>query len=184
MKKWKKIRTQESYQCGKFYRVDKDRVLTPGGIETDYYVVKMKPTVSIIPMNDDGRIYMTLQHRYPTDNYFPELPSGSTEEKDKKDLIAVARRELEEETGLVSSDWQSAGSFEEANGFSDRTCHIFIARGVSKKENPDWDPLDKDLHKSVSYTYGQIEKMLADGKIRDGLTISSFMIAEKQRLLK
>ena len=184
MKKWKKIKTLETYDCGGHYRIDKDRVLTPGGKETDYFVQRMEPTASVIPIDKSGKIHMTSQHRYPTDTFTLELPAGKAGGNNKKELFESAKRELEEETGLTSKEWQMIGSFDEVGGINDLVCYVFIARNVVYVENPTKDPLDKNLHENVVYSYRQIEKMIASGKVRDGLTISSFMIAEKQGLLK
>jgi len=151
IKKWKKIKTLETYLCGKFYKVEKDRVLTPGGVETDYYVVRKQPSVMVIPIDEERKIHMTMQHRYPNDKCKFEFPSGHMDANDgKKSIYRTAKRELEEETSLVAKGWHYLGVFDEANGISDIIDHILVAYDVKKKKSPEKILLTKIYTKVAS----------------------------------
>ena len=175
MKKWRKIRTKKTFQFGKFYKVQVDEVETPGGQIVDYNVVKIHPFSVIIPIDQDGKIHMVVQHRYTTDTVSLELPMGNTE--GKRTLLETAQIELEEETGLRSNLWKQAGSFEEANGIAELFGTIFIARDVFPATNPIKDDLDKDAFEIVKINISEVKKFIAEGKIVDTATISAFAIA-------
>lgn len=170
MKKWKKVKTKKIYKFGKYYRVEVDQVITPGGADGEYSVVKSNPHSIIIPIDNEGMIYFVKQHRYTTDQITIELPMGST---DGEDPLIAAKRELEEEMGLISDDWGDIGRIYVANGIADKIGYIFVARDVRFIENPIIDPLDKDLIEIVKYALGDVKKMIIDGIIDDADTISA-----------
>jgi len=177
IKKWKKIKTEDVYRCGKHYFITKDLVITPGGKNGVYYVIrKSEKIVIIIPIDKDGNIHMTLQHRYPTNVFSLEFPSGSCDKKEGS--LAAAKRELLEEVELASNDWQKIYTFDEANGISDLQDIVYIARSVYPKKNTKKDPLDENLHKTKKYTYMQLKRLIAKGGIVDSLTLSAFAIIE------
>lgn len=182
MKRWKKIKTQESYQCGNFYRVDKDKVSSPGGKEVDYFVIRKEPSVMIVPVDGEGFIHMTIQHRYPTSKYSLELPGGHAK-SGEEEMFRYARLELEEEMGLRSDEWSLVGTFDEANGIAEMLNYVLLANNVYTVENPKKDSLDKDLHESVKYTFAEIKTMIAEGEITDANSITPLMIAGSQKLI-
>lgn len=175
IKKWQKIRTQESYQCGMFYRVDKDQVVTPGGKNSTYYVVRKSPVVTIIAIDQDGYFYLTRQHRYAVNRFSLEFISGGSE---NGTILASAKRELEEEAQLTSKKWKKIACFDEANGISDIKTYVFIAENVTKKIVAKKDPLDENLHETKKVTYADLRTLIATNKIMDSLSLAAFAIAE------
>lgn len=170
MKKWKKVRTKSTHQFGKYYSVDVDQVITPGGKEGEYSVIRMKPFSIIVPIDKDGMVYFVKQHRYTTDQITIELPMGST---DGEDPLVAAKRELEEETGLVSDDWASLGEIHSAIGIAGIVGFVYLAKKVRTIDNPRVDPQDKDLIEVVKYPAKDVKKMIADGVINDSAAISA-----------
>ena len=71
MEKWKKVRTKETVHFGKYYHVQVDEVITPGGKPSTYSVVRLHPFSVIVPMDSEGRIHLVRQHRYATDTKTP-----------------------------------------------------------------------------------------------------------------
>jgi 8-oxo-dGTP pyrophosphatase MutT (NUDIX family) len=175
MKKWKKVKTIESHDYGGYYKVDRDEVITPGGKKGEYSVVKNNPFAVVIPIDKKGNVYLVRQHRYTTDKIYLELPSGRIE-KDEEILVG-AKRELEEETALVSGKWKKLGSFDESNGIADNKGNVFIAENVRKIENPRKDPLDKDMFEIEKYSIDEILAMIKENKIDDSPTIVAFSLA-------
>jgi|GEM_PF-931599 len=174
MKKWKKIKNLETRDYGGFYQVEKDEVLAPGGKKTTYSVVRHKGASMTIPIDSEGNVYLVKQHRYPINRVALELPCGCVE---KTGGISTAKRELEEETGLVSDDWEKVGSHIASISNSDLEVTTFIAHNVKKVKNPRQDPFDKDLHEIEKYSLKEVQEMIQSGEIFDGTTIVGFSIA-------
>ena len=57
--------------------VREDQVLRPDGQPGIYGVVHFKNrAVGVLPVDDDGRVWLVGQHRYPLDAYSWEIPEG------------------------------------------------------------------------------------------------------------
>ena len=103
-----------------------------------------------------------------------EFPAGHVE---KKGGISTAKRELEEETSLVSDEWEKIGSHVASISNSDLEPNAFIAHKVQKIKNPQKDSLDKNVHKVEKYSLREVQEMIKSGEIIDGCTIIAFSVA-------
>lgn len=180
LKKWVKLLTKQIIPFGKYYQVDVDEVQAPSGQIVEYSVVRLQPYALIIPISPDGSINMVEQHRYCVNEFSIEFPMGNT---DGQDPLIAAKRELEEEAGLTSDNWEQIGIIHEGIGYSENIGYIFIARNVKKKKRPKKDPLDKNLFAIRKYKLSQIKEKITKGKIKESATISSFAIALLQNKL-
>lgn len=177
--KWKKIKTEEVYQCGKWYRVEKDKVLTPGGKEGIYYVIRRdQPSVVMIALDKEGNIYLTNQHRYSIDKFSIELPSGWVDKGET--LLNSAKRELAEEVSLASNNWKKIGQYVQNLGMSSLKMNIFLAENCYKLDDIKKDPADKNLHETLILKYNELRKKIAKREIPDSVTLCAFAIAESQ----
>lgn len=178
LQKWRKLYTLQHYSFGnshkKFYGVDHDRVISPGGIEVDYFALRVTPFSVVIAITPDQKVLCVRQHRYTTNQITIELPMGSS---DGGDLLIAARRELEEETGFTSKDLKEIGRYQEANGFAEFWGHVFFAKNTKVADKPAQDPEDKNLIELCQYTVPEIRQMIAYGKMTDASSISAFAIA-------
>jgi len=84
--------------------------------------------VGIVPISDDGRVYLVRQWRYPWRRNSWEIPAGHGEPNEAP--LAGAQRELAEEVGLQAMSWEPLGT-----GFGsaaiDAAYHLFLARDLS-----------------------------------------------------
>ena len=93
----------------------------------------------------------------------------------------MARLELEEETGYVAQSWNAAGEFNPFNGATDEMCKVFIARNLSYvKAKPEATEEFEVLRAAPE----EIEAMIADAKIWDGMTLAAWMLVRKQFITK
>lgn len=175
--KWKKVKTEEIYNCGKWYKVEKDKVITPGGKDGVYYVIRRdQPSVVIIALDKKGNIYLTNQHRYSVNKFSTEFPAGYANKKES--LIKSAKRELAEEMLLASKNWRKIGEYIEVLGISSMKMNIFLAKNCYELKTTKKDPLDKNLHETVILKYNELKKKIAMGEIFDSVTLCAFAVAE------
>lgn len=63
----------------------------------------------IVPVDDDGRLHLVEQYRYPVKGRDRGLPQGSWQRAPGAEPLELARGELREETGLEPARIISAG---------------------------------------------------------------------------
>ena len=95
-----------------------------GSTRTFEAVVRL-PAATIIAIVD-GKIALQRQTQPHRDEYFICLPGGLAD-KPGEDIAETAKRELEEETGLQSDDWE-LWQVSGVDGFIHWENHVFVAR--------------------------------------------------------
>lgn len=109
--------------------VREDQVTRPDGQPGIYGVVHFKnKAVGVLPVEDDGRVWLVGQYRYPLESYSWEIPEGGCPEGE--DLLECARRELREETGLIASKYELISIAHLSNSVSDEEAVIYRATGL------------------------------------------------------
>jgi ADP-ribose pyrophosphatase len=82
--------------------------------------------------------------------------------------IRCAKRELEEETGLVARQWINLGRTHILPAYTDEIIHIFMAcQCAMTRLNPDQD----EIIEVNTYSYWTLRTMIETGSITDALTI-------------
>jgi 8-oxo-dGTP pyrophosphatase MutT (NUDIX family) len=84
-------------------KVREDQVAFRDGAESTFGVVAMKPGVSVLPLEEDGTVYLVREFKYALGDYSLEVVSGGLESGENADVAAL--RELEEEAGLTATEW-------------------------------------------------------------------------------
>jgi ADP-ribose pyrophosphatase len=164
-----KTKTSKKIYEGNFLSFYEDEVFLPNGNVSQRVVLKHPGGASILAITKDKKIILTKQYRYPIRSISLEIPAGKKDYVGE-DGLTCAIRELEEETGHVSSQFKKIFSFHPAVGFCDEVLDIFIAYNCEKKELP--ASPDEDEFIEIEYIdRNQIEKLLTTGMITDGKTI-------------
>lgn len=101
--------------------------LSDGAVIEDFYTVTIPDAAMIAAMTNDGKILLKTEFRYAIGEEVTECPAGMFE-KNETDPLAVAKRELMEETGYESSDWTYLGSTLESTSKLTNRMHLFLAR--------------------------------------------------------
>ncbi len=168
--KWTK-HSSKIVHSNNWFKVQKDKVTRPNGEKSEYNIVISPPAVFIIAKDEDNNIYLVGQFRYAIQRYSLEIPAGST---DNQPLLKAAKRELEEETGLIAGSWEELGSFYSANGLLREKAHVFLATGLQQtgEDKKSEDGIDKVIKLPIK----RVLEMIKDGEIHDGQTISSLML--------
>ncbi|MGQ9425869.1 NUDIX domain-containing protein [Gilvimarinus sp. F26214L] len=122
---WRRLNRKQIYD-NPWIAVSHDEVITPGGTEGIYGVVHFKThAVGVIPIDDDGNTWLVRQSRYTLDQQTWEIPEGGAPRGG--DLLAAAKRELEEETGLRARNWRTVLNLHLSNSVTDEEGTVFVA---------------------------------------------------------
>jgi 8-oxo-dGTP pyrophosphatase MutT (NUDIX family) len=112
---WKKLSSRIAY-TNPWMTIREDKVIRPDGKKGIYgLMLAPGPSVFVIALTKDKKIYLVKQFRYTFQKPSWELPAGNAG-KDKP--LAAAKRELWEETGLTANHWKLFGKTEALNVFS------------------------------------------------------------------
>ncbi len=169
-KRLKKI-SEEVLHENPWWKYKHDRYELPNGEAGDYFYGETPGVAVIVPMLADGRIVLTLQHRYLKDKQSIEFPAGGI----LADLTTLegAKKELAEETGCIASEFIKVGVFEPANGFIKDTTHVFLAHITEQGE------ARPDVTEEIEVLYRRpedIEQMIRKNEIWDGQTMATWAL--------
>jgi 8-oxo-dGTP pyrophosphatase MutT (NUDIX family) len=110
-------------------RVRRDMVVQPDGHSGTYTFIELpRPVVGIVPLTEDGDVYLVRQWRYPWNRNSWEIPAGHVEEGESP-LVAAAR-ELAEEASQRATEYVPLGTTH-SSALVPVEAHLFLARGLS-----------------------------------------------------
>jgi ADP-ribose pyrophosphatase len=155
----------------RWMRVREDTIRRQDGSAGVYGIVEKPDFVVVAPVEDDGRLHLVEQYRYPVKGRYWELPQGSWEETPGADPLEVARGELREETGLVAARIVYVGHLFEAYGYSNQGYHIFLASGLRRSDAAP-EPEEQGLV-ARDFSMSEVEQMMRNGGIKDATTIAT-----------
>ena len=134
----------------------------PSGLEIpDFYVEELPNWVSVIAITKDGEFLIEEQYRHGIGRVCFELCAGVVEKGETP--LETAKRELLEETGYISNDWEEFGCYAPNTSSCNNFCYTFIATNLEKVSEPSLDKTEGiiiHLLKKIN-----IKDMMLDGRI-------------------
>lgn len=132
-------------------------------------VLNNSPSSAIIPItiiNNIPHIVLVRQFRYGCFCNTLEIPAGKS--KEKEDSLTCAKRELQEECGLVAHQWKELYSVYPSVGLLTEKLHVFLAWDLSLTEaNPD----DDEEIETEKIPLEKFYNMLNNKEIQDAKTM-------------
>ncbi|MFK9093164.1 NUDIX hydrolase [Bacillus salipaludis] len=176
----KTLHSEEIFS-GKIISLHLQDVELPNGKHAKREIIKHPGAVAILAITDDNKIVMVEQYRKALERTIVEIPAGKLEKDEEPALCA--RRELEEETGYECDSLELLTSFYTSPGFADEIVHVYIAKGLTKKENA--ADLDEDEFVELEeLTLEEAEQYVKEQKIYDAKTIFAVQYLQLQEALK
>jgi len=145
-----------------YLTVKKNEVELPdGGVINDFYTVKLKDSVLIGALAENGTILLKSEYRYACEEDVIECPAGMIE-KGELPLEAV-KRELLEETDYESKDWISFGPTHESTSKLSNVMYLFLAKNC---KSVSLQHLDKHEHLDfMEINISEAIDMVMSGKV-------------------
>lgn len=158
---------------GFILHVRKDTVRLPNGkLSTREYIIH-GGAVCVVPITEDGRVYMERQFRYPLDSVISEIPAGKLDGPDE-DRLDAAKRELLEETGLTADRWTSMGDYHPSAAYTSERLTMYLAEGLHRHEQR----LDEGEFLNVELIpLDELVDAVMRGEITDGKTQAALLKA-------
>jgi ADP-ribose pyrophosphatase len=114
--------------AGHYLSTEQHTVVLPDGRRAIRDIVRPPDAVAVVPIDDDGLIYLVRQYRTAIRRTIYEIPAGIIDEGERPS--ATARRECEEEIGLRPRKLIKLCKFYSAVGFSTGSIQLFLAQGL------------------------------------------------------
>jgi len=173
------ISSQVVYQ-GPLFRVLHDKLIEPGGKESERDVIRHNGSVVILAVDSgkskkDPWIVMERQYRHAAGQYLWELPAGKLDAGEES--LAGAQRELAEETGYHAKKWKPLVEYYGSPGFLGESMKVFLAEGLIAG---DAHPEDDEEIEFRLVKLSDVVKMIEKGAIKDGKTLCSVLLYARQ----
>ena len=161
---------------GRIFDVQIETLALPKGHELKAEVIRHPGSVVLVPVLADGRIILVRQYRAPLRRWVWELPAGSLEPGE--DVENAARRECQEEIGLVAGAIERLGSFFPTPGYCDEEMNFFRLSELRKPREGDEaaQPDEDEDIETKTCSIDEIRQMVASGEIIDLKTVAGLTL--------
>jgi ADP-ribose pyrophosphatase len=143
--------------------VVEDQVIRPDGKPGIFGKVNMKSGVSVLPLDEQGFVYLTREFHYVLGKEGIETVSGAID-GDESPLTA-AKRELAEELGISAEKWTDLGVVNPFTTVIRSPAYLYLAQDLSFGEN---DQEGTENIQKVRVSFDEAVKMVMEGIITHG----------------
>ncbi len=157
----------------RWYQLRQDTVALPNGHIVDDYFVSLRPDiVTILPITADGKVVFVRQYRHGVGKILLELPAGTFEPGETP--LAVAQRELAEETGYRAEGWEAIATFYNSPVKHNNRIYLFKAQPAQLRGQQQLD-ITEDIE-VVLKPIAEIPALIASGEICVSGTITALAL--------
>lgn len=139
-----------------------DVELPDGRIIQDWSWITTPDYVNVVAVTTDDQFLLFRQMKYALPEGSLALIGGYLEPGE--DPLAAAQRELLEETGYVSKDWRSLGSYRVDPNRGIATGYLYLARQSVQAAAPQADDLEEQ--ELILLTKKEFERALDEGEFK------------------
>ncbi|MEE9425400.1 MAG: NUDIX hydrolase [Methylococcales bacterium] len=165
---WKLISSRKLFE-NPWFTVEEDQVFNPAGHEVSYGKVLLSNiAVGIVPLDGEGNTWLVGQTRYVPDVYSWEIPMGGS--PIGEELLATAKRELKEETGLSAETWTPLLHVHTSNSITDEEGYVYVAEDLQMGETAFEDSEDITVKK---IPLQEAINMALEGEITDAISVAA-----------
>ncbi|MBU6348237.1 MAG: NUDIX hydrolase [Actinomycetales bacterium] len=128
--------------------------------------------VGVIALNDLGQLLLVQQYRRSLGKMMWEPPAGLLDVAGE-DPLDAAKRELQEETGYLASDWRVLFDFAPSAGGSNELIRCYLATGLELHEEGRPQATGEEENMEVQWVpVGEVMQAIQAGTISNSLLIT------------
>ena len=158
-----------------WFKVRKDKCITPQGKIVDpYYVYEFPTWVTAVALTEDGKVVLEKQYRHALGETCIEIPGGCVDDTDSS-LEEAIKRELLEETGYHFSSYEYLGKISANPSTNINLMHMYLAKGGKKVASQELDHNEEIEIDVVSID--ELKQMLRGNKIVQAMHVTCIMYA-------
>ncbi|MBE5872002.1 MAG: NUDIX hydrolase [Lachnospiraceae bacterium] len=159
-----------------------------GTVFEPYYSYSRRDYVVVVAWDEEGNYLCVRQYRQGIGEVTTEFVAGGIERKDGKeygkggsslaeDALEAAKRELKEETGYESDEWESLMKVPSNATMADNYAYLFVAKNCRKVSGQDLD--DTEFLNVVRLSPDEIEEKIKAGKFQQAMHILAWLLAKR-----
>lgn len=145
--------------------------------EYAYFIKPNKNGAGVLPIDETG-VYLVNQYRYPSHDFFWQIPMGMVDEGSTE--LETAKKELLEETGISAKKLTFIGSFVAEPGMSNQETFVYAGEELSFGEKH--EEANEIGMRLKHFTFVEIEQYIAKGRIKCGFTLSALLLLKNNYL--
>lgn len=171
---WKILSTKEHYD-NPWVNVVEHQVTNPAGNPGIYSVVHFKNlAICILPLDDNYNTWIVGQYRFPVEQYSWEVPEGGGPLE--TDPLDSAKRELQEECGIVAHQWTQIATCHLSNSGTDEKAMVYVAKGLSFHQS---SPEETEVLQVKKIPFETLFQMVMNNEVMDAPTIIAVLKAKQ-----
>lgn len=160
-----------------------------GSVFEPYYTYSRRDYVVIIASDEEGNYLCVRQFRPGIRTVTTEFPAGGIERSDGKeygglsdisaeDALGAAKRELREETGYESDDWEHLITVPSNATIADNYAHLFTAKNCRKVSGQSLD--ETEFLNVKKFSSQEIGELIAKGEFQQAIHIMGWLMANRK----
>jgi 8-oxo-dGTP pyrophosphatase MutT (NUDIX family) len=169
-----KIKSSEVKYKNPWIEVRQDEVIRPDGGDGMFGTVKVKNGASVLALDADGYVYLVKQFQYGFGIETIEVVSGGMDGIENS--IVAAKRELEEEVGIIAGEWIDLGMAMALPTYTHHEQRLYLARDITHVKAHHDDTETIILEK---VEFDEAVRMVMDGRIIDAYSCVLILKAAK-----
>ena len=165
--KWQVLRSEPGPDLI-IFRARFDWLKNPrNGASMKAVVLESSDWVNVVALTPEEKLVLVSQYRFGVQHTTLEIPAGLVEPGETPEQ--AARRELAEETGYTSDEWEYLGWVDANPAFLNNHCHLFLAKNARQTR-----PLHLDRGENLAIRQVSIPELqteIASGHMRNAFSL-------------
>ena len=188
---WEEVKTKHIIE-NEWIDFRESRFRFPDGTEFEpYYSYSRRDYVVIVALDDEGKYICVRQFRQGIRKVTTEFVAGGIErsygkeyragevDMNSEDALSAAKRELLEESGYTSDDWQHLLTIPSNATIADNYAGIFLAKNCKKTSDQNLD--DTEFLNVELHTADEIEKLIKTGRFEQSVHVLAWLLAKESK---
>jgi len=155
-----RIKESNTVYSDPFVHLRVDQVIRPDGDDGQHVLVTIKPGVCVIALDNNGNVHLTKEFHYAVGRDSIEGVSGGIEPGDE--ALPTAKRELQEEIGLLAGKWQHLMTVDPFTSCMKSPTELYLATDLTPTES---SPEGTEVIETVVMPLDQAIEEVSNGKI-------------------